>query len=125
LAGDVLQDAFIKIWCPGGSFDSSRDTAMSWMMSISSGTTRWICCAASVSESVKRRKYNQEEDFPSEIPNRVSAAQMDISARAVMDCLGQLKEPQRHCIMIAYYYGHAHEELSTLMRMRSARLRRK
>ncbi|MDQ4147367.1 MAG: hypothetical protein M3120_06745 [Pseudomonadota bacterium] len=24
LAEDVLQDVFIKIWCPDGSFDSSR-----------------------------------------------------------------------------------------------------
>ncbi|MDQ3796489.1 MAG: hypothetical protein M3294_02670 [Pseudomonadota bacterium] len=50
------------------------------------------------------------------MPNPVSAAQMEISARAVMDCLGQLKEPQGHCIMMAYYYGHTHEERSTLMR---------
>ncbi|HKF94671.1 MAG TPA: sigma factor-like helix-turn-helix DNA-binding protein [Gammaproteobacteria bacterium] len=49
--------------------------------------------------------------------NPAIAAETDIAAQAVVDCLDQLKEPQRRCILMAYYYGHTHNELSTMMRV--------
>jgi RNA polymerase sigma-70 factor, ECF subfamily len=34
LAEDVLQDAFVNIWRRSGSFDPSKGTSMTWMISI-------------------------------------------------------------------------------------------
>ena len=49
--------------------------------------------------------------------NPAIAAETDIAAQAVVDCLDQLKEPQCRCILMAYYYGHMHDKLSKMMRV--------
>lgn len=115
LAEDVLQEAFIKIWRRSASFDPSKGTAMSWMISIVRNRALDLLRSAHVQVGHLSDQF-EDEDFASNAQNPAAAAEQAVAAQAVVDCLDQLKEPQRRCIMMAYYYGHTHDELSTLMR---------
>jgi len=37
---------------------------------------------------------------------------MSEEVKGLMDCLDKLKPEQRECILLSYYYGHTHQELS-------------
>lgn len=114
LAEDVLQDVFVKIWRRSSSFDPSKGTAMTWMISIARNRALDLLRSAHVQASQVLDEY-RDEDFASETHSPAVATEIDASARAVVECLDELKEQQRRCIMMAYYYGHTHEELSALL----------
>lgn len=114
LAEDVLQDAFVKIWRRSGSFDPAKGSAMTWMTSIVRNRALDLLRSAHVKIGHVTDEY-QDEDFASEAHNPALATEFDAPTRAVEECLDRLKAQQRQCIMMAYYYGHTHDELSTLM----------
>lgn len=114
LAEDVLQDAFVKIWHRSPSFDPSKGTAMTWMISIARNRALDLLRSAHVQADLVVDEY-QDEDFASGAHSPAVATEIDASTKAVMECLGELKEQQQRCIMMAYYYGHTHEELSKLL----------
>jgi RNA polymerase sigma-70 factor, ECF subfamily len=114
LAEDVLQDAFVKIWRRSASYDPNKGNAMTWMTSIARNRALDLLRSAHVQVSQVMDEY-RDEDFASDKHNPAFATEFDASTRAVIECLGRLKEQQRHCIMMAYYYGHTHDELSALL----------
>ncbi len=113
LAEDVLQDAFINIWRGASSFDPSRGAALTWMTSIVRNRALDLLRSAHVQAGQMSDEFH-DEDFATQVRSPSTAAAMDASAEALARCLRQLKAPQRRCIMMAYYYGHTHDELSTL-----------
>lgn len=113
LAEDVLQDAFINIWRRAGSYDPSKGAALTWMTSIVRNRALDLLRSAHVQAGQLSDEF-QDEDFASQARSPSAAADTDASAEAVARCLQQLKAPQRRCIMMAFYYGHTHDELSTL-----------
>jgi RNA polymerase sigma-70 factor (ECF subfamily) len=113
LAEDVLQEAFINIWRRAGSFDASKGAALTWMTSIVRNRALDLLRSAHVQAGLISDEFN-DEHFASHTPSPVASAAVGMSAEAVEKCLQQLKTEQRRCIMMAYYYGHTHDELSTL-----------
>lgn len=109
LAEDVLQDVFLRIWQNARNFSPESGPAMAWLNSI----------ARNRSIDMLRQKgpalaadQEDEIDWTEKIaePNDREAEMMDLSA--LRHCLGEIEEPARTCILLAYYEGYSREELA-------------
>jgi RNA polymerase sigma-70 factor (ECF subfamily) len=111
LAEEVLQESFINIWQKASSFDASRASAMTWMTTIVRNR------ALDVLRAQKSRPVEVEAEFEGiefSSPERGPAerAHLSLAARRVIECLEQLQDKQRQSVLLAYYYGHTHEEIA-------------
>ena len=111
LAEDVLQEAYVKIWDNAHRFMPSKGKAMTWMTTVVRNKT------LDKLRSLKSRPVETEVvyegiEFASESlePDQVSSLSEDTVK--LMECLDSLKPEQKECILMSYYYGHTHEEMS-------------
>ncbi|HFD86413.1 MAG TPA: sigma-70 family RNA polymerase sigma factor [Gammaproteobacteria bacterium] len=110
-AEDVLQEGYIKIWKNAGSFNPAKASAMTWMATVVRNR------GLDVLRSQRSRPQEVETeyegiDFSSTEMSPGDLAGISWSARRVNDCMQELKEKQRESILMAYYYGHTHEEIA-------------
>ena len=109
-AEDVLQEAYILIWRKAGQYDGSRGQPLSWMATIV--RNRAIDRLRSVTR--EPRDSASWDDMLEGVADPQSARQQASAPEtmAIQRCLGNLQENQRKAILLAYYYGMTHEELS-------------
>lgn len=116
MAEDVLQDSFVKIWSRAVGYDPAKGSAMTWMTSIVRNR------ALDLLRSTRLKLEQESGDFgdldlaTAEHGPSVST-EIHASTAAIMDCLDQLKAQQKHCILMAYYYGHTHGELAASLQI--------
>ncbi len=114
LAEEVLQEAFVKIWNHAQRFEPGKASAMTWMSSIVRNRALDILRSLKTQPEQIETTYEGIE-FSSTNPGPMDSAQLSADAKAVMDCMEKLQEQQRRCIMLAYYEGHTHDELSRML----------
>lgn len=102
LAEDVLQETFVNVWRVADRFDPTRGRAEAWLATI---LRRRTIDRLRASPWLKREV--PEEDYA---PGR--AQPEGALAIAVRQCLERLAAPQRRALMLIYYYGFTHVELS-------------
>ncbi len=112
LAEDVLQEGFIKIWEKADSFSPGKGKAMTWMSTIirNKGLDK---LRSLKTKAVETEIQYEGLEFSSADMEPDKLANMSQDVKGLMDCLEQLKPEQRECILLSYYYGHTHQELST------------
>ena len=111
LAEEVLQDSFLKIWEKADKYQSSKSGAMTWMRTIATNTAR------DKLRALKVRHYQDEcgdfieniEASEATLDNQLS---IDNDLSRVAEGLKTLKAPQRECLILSYYHGYSHAELS-------------
>ncbi|HBS26721.1 MAG TPA: RNA polymerase subunit sigma-24 [Gammaproteobacteria bacterium] len=110
-AEEVLQEGFVKIWTKSGTFDRSKASALTWMTTVVRNR------ALDVLRSKKSRPVEVDMeyegmDFASEDLTPLATVGMGWSAERISKCMEELQETQRKSILMAYYYGYTHEEIS-------------
>jgi len=111
LAEDVLQDSFIKIWQKADTYSRHKGKGMTWMATITRNKAL---------DKLRRLKVRPQEiaiqyeglDFASTDLEPDHQEDLSQEMRQLRECLNLLQPPQRDCILLSYYYGHTHEELS-------------
>lgn len=111
MAEDVLQDSFVKIWNRAGSYDPSKGSAMTWMTSIVRNRALDMLRSAHPPLEQNADEY-RELELVDDTRNPTESMEFNTSTAALNYCLKQLKNGQRKCIMMAYYYGYTHDELA-------------
>lgn len=111
LAGEVLQEGYVKIWRHAGDFDADRASPMTWMGAIvrhqAIDLLRRSVHPPLASESVEELHWLADEAAgPQELAGR------DQENRRLHDCLRQLEEAPRRAMLLAYFDGLTHEELA-------------
>jgi RNA polymerase sigma-70 factor (ECF subfamily) len=109
LAEDILQDVFLRIWRNAGTFSPEAGLPMAWLSSIARNRTLDI---------LRQKTFvppNHAEDEPDW--SALLADPRDIEAdfgqiAALRHCLGEIDEPARTCVLLAYYEGYSREELA-------------
>jgi RNA polymerase sigma-70 factor (ECF subfamily) len=115
LAQEALQDGFMRLWHRAGSFDPRRGRAAGWMTTIV--RNRALDLLRGARQGLSEADVDVETlEFGEESAGPFGRAVVDADAKAVLACLEQLPPAQRRCILMAYYHGHTHEELSRLLR---------
>ena len=115
MAEDVLQDSFVKIWSRAMSYDPAKGSAMAWMTSIVRNRALDLLRSSRVQFEQESADL-AELDLPSSAHGPHVVSEIHESAAAIMACLEQLKDQQKHCILMAYYYGHTHSELAASLK---------
>lgn len=111
LAEDVLQEAFIKIWQKADSYNVQKGKALTWMATVTRNK------ALDKLRSLKL-KYAETDiqyeglDFASDDLEPEHQEDLSQEMQRLRECLKQLQPAQRECILLSYYYGHTHQELS-------------
>jgi RNA polymerase sigma-70 factor (ECF subfamily) len=112
LAEDVLQDAYLKIWNAAPKYRPELGSPISWMAAIT--RNRAIDVLRKRTEvSVEDQK--DSGDRPDEAPNPFEMAVQSLELKALMGCMDKLKPDHKECLLMAYYYGYTHEEISERM----------
>ena len=110
-AEDVLQDGFLKIWNNAASFNPERASAMTWMATVVRNRGLDVLRSKCSRPQEVETEY-EGIDFSSTEPSPSNLAAVSMSAQRVQSCLEELQEKQRKSILMAYYYGHTHEEIA-------------
>lgn len=107
-AEDVLQDVFLRIWQNAAGFSAEAGPAMGWLVAIARNraidqlrTKKLVSLAA-----------DDSADPYAEIA-AIGDREAEMNDLAVLrQCLGELEEPARSCVLLAYYEGYSREELA-------------
>ena len=111
LAEDVLQEAYMKIWSNAHHFIPTKGRAVTWITIIVRNETLDKLRSLQ-SRPVEIEVVYEGIEFASEAlePDQFSSLSEDTIK--LMHCLSYLKPEQKECILMSFYYGHTHEEMS-------------
>lgn len=107
-AQDALQDAFVQIWHRAVDFHAGKGSPMAWMASI----VRYRAL-----DMIRRQKPTAPveaidlEKIETDLGPLGKLLESDM-ARQIWDCLQELGDSQRNTILLAFYEGLTHDELS-------------
>lgn len=111
-ADEVTQEAFLDIWRTAARFDANRGSAMTWVLVLAH---RRAVDRVRSEESHRRRAERLREAPEAD----AAAADADVLAgfdRArVGRALASLTPMQRQSVELAFYNGHTHAEISTML----------
>lgn len=109
-AEEVLQDAFITVWNKSGSYNSQRSAPLTWLTNIvRNRAIDWLRVADNSWVEIDETAFNA---LPGSGRNPLEQLEQTDSASRLSDCLGKLSAEQRQSIVLAYYHGLSHGEIS-------------
>jgi RNA polymerase sigma-70 factor (ECF subfamily) len=103
-AEDVVQDTYVTIWRKAAQYRPERGAALAWMSTILRHRALDL-----LRQTTKRPTDDLDTAGEIAVP-ALAGRVMDL--RALEACLGELEEPQRRCIQMAFLDGYTHEELA-------------
>lgn len=110
LAEEALQDAYVNVWRNAASFDAVKGSPMTWLISIARYRSLTLRRRAvrEVPADIEAEYARLEDPNPGPLADAVASAE----ARALRACLERLEEAPRKAVLLAYYRGLTHDELS-------------
>jgi len=115
-AQEALQDSYLRVWQRAEAYDASKGEPIGWLI----GVARYRAL-----DLLRTRRDGDIEVSDTEAPEAVDIEGQESSPedRAVeseglerlMRCMRGLTEVQRKSVLLAYYEGYSHTELSQAM----------
>lgn len=110
LAGDVLQDIFLKIWRGIERYDAEKGRLFTWMVNIARNTAIDTLRSKAHKHGLKVHELGTTLSTAGELSVQPSVDHLGLSK-----VLEQLNKEQRVIIDLAYYKGCTQEEISKLL----------
>lgn len=114
-AEEIVQDVFLLLWRNAARYRASCGPLEPWLFTLARNRALDYL-------RLKREKQRRREDsFELDLPDSVSApnpeALIDDTRRAerVRACMGELPEPQRRAIELAFFEGMTHSEIAAAL----------
>lgn len=111
LAEEILQEAFLTIWQKAGHYSPALGAPIAWMTTLvrHKAIDRLRLVGGS-----REIAFGADADFEQLLGGTSPANETQIVLeQSIMHCLQKLKEKQQRLILLAFYNGLTHEELST------------
>lgn len=108
-AEDMLQDVYVTVWRRAQTFDSSRASAITWLVTLARNRT--IDRLRQHRESLLDDDTS-EMDLVDEAPSPVALAEQSQRRQRLEHCLEQLGAPQRDAVREAFFSGATYSELA-------------
>ena len=109
-AEEALQDSYLKIWNKSGDFDSERGKAFTWMATIV--RNRCLDQLRKAGREPLTQEELKEELRPAQGPDTLEQLEGLEKGRALQRCLQELSQEERESLLLAYWKGMTHTELS-------------
>jgi RNA polymerase sigma-70 factor (ECF subfamily) len=114
MAEDILQESYLKIWNSANTYHQGKGKAITWMATV----TRNKCLDKL--RSLKSRPQETETvyegvEFAAATLEPDELSSVDQGLGQLMSCLEELQAEQKECILLSYYQGYTHQELSEKM----------
>lgn len=109
-AEEVTQEVFLEIWENAPKYNSNKGTAITWMMTIAH--RRSVDRVRSSQSSYNRDIKIGIQNFTEAYDNVEDSVQISMESEKVKNALDHLTEFQRNAIVLAYYEGYTHKEVS-------------
>lgn len=109
-AQDSLQDSFVKIWKNISSYDESRGSVFTWMLTIARRT------ALDKLDSIKNKKI-QNLDSPVNIAQDRFQTHSSVDGIGVRDLVDKLQPDHQILISLAYFQGYTQDEIARRLNM--------
>ena len=112
MAEEVLQQVLLKVWHNASSFNSTKGSLFTWLVSISRN-------AAIDKTRTKDFRLSQESERSVELVNITEEKSSDdqFEKMYVKQLLNQLPEIQRKLITMSYFQGYSHKEIAEILDM--------
>ena len=115
LAEEITQDAFLQVWSTGPSFDRTRGSARSWVMTI---VHRRAVDIVRHEQAARARLMRVGVGSVEQPFDAVWAASLQRSEQAqVLAALALLSAPQRQAVELAYFEGLTCQEVATCLQV--------
>ena len=116
MAEDVVQESFLSLWRRGASYDRTRGSVRSWVLSVVHN--RAI-------DAFRREAVRTSRDVRDEgVAERVAASERTEAeverrdeARQVRSALGVLPPDQRQVIELAFFGGFTHSQIAEMLKL--------
>ena len=111
LAGEVLQEGYVKIWNRAGDFRPDQARPMTWMAAI----VRHQAIDLLRRNARQPRQTEPLEEWyglADDARGPEEAAALEEQAAALHHCLGRLEREPRQAVLLAYFEGLTREELA-------------
>lgn len=110
---EVLQEVFLEAWQAAGSFDADRGRARSWLLTIAH---RRAIDRVRASQASRRRDLAAgARDLAASRLGVEDEVELLVDGGKALDALNALPEPQRRALVLTYFGGYSHSEVSALL----------
>ena len=106
IAQDVLQDAFVKIWKKGTTYNATKGTLFTWLLNITRNT------AIDKLRSAGFRKRGKNQSIDDLVNNQVSNRGTNPEEIGVKELLTNLDDKYGEIIDMIYFRGFTQKEVS-------------
>ncbi|HEV3044333.1 MAG TPA: sigma-70 family RNA polymerase sigma factor [Roseiarcus sp.] len=109
LAGEILQEAYVRIWERAADYDPAKGSPIAWMATIARNRAL---------DEVRRARPIAIEDMPESFDpageeiDPLAARERSETLAALMRCLAALDPEKRQIVLLAYYRGSSREALA-------------
>jgi len=109
LAADVVQEAFLAVWNRSATFDPSRGTPSSWILTL---THHKAVDAVRRHERRRAEAMDEAATAADAAPAVEEQAWSSVARDQVRGALAKLPDPHREVIELAYFAGYTQSELA-------------
>ena len=107
IAQDVFQEAMVKIWKNGPTYNRSKGSLYTWLLTI----CRNAAIDKTRSKEFKRQEKTEKEPYI--VDREVSIVQaVDHELSHVKEWVAKLPEAKRQLIEMSFFQGYTHEEIA-------------
>jgi RNA polymerase sigma-70 factor (ECF subfamily) len=107
LAAEVMEEAYLQIWCTAGEFDPTLFSPTAWMVAIA--RRRAIDLARRPETTASEGEAEIEEsDGPGAVPRR----ELTDELKRLLTCIGRLDPDRQRMLLLAYYGAFSREQLA-------------
>ncbi|CAM3495779.1 RNA polymerase subunit sigma [Rouxiella silvae] len=109
-AEEVLHDSYITAWNRASSYNPTLSSPMTWLTHIV--RNRAIDWMRGSDNQWQELEEGVEDSLNEEVDQPLNRLQHDSDAKKLAECLGHLPVEQRQSLVLAYYQGLSHGEVS-------------
>ena len=111
----MTQEVFVEAWQLAARFDSSRGTAITWLLTLAH---RRAVDRVRASQASRNRDLREGiKDFQASYDDVEDTAVLHDETSRVLSALERLSDTQRDAIRLAYFGGYTHHEVAELLKI--------
>ncbi|MGN6743178.1 MAG: ECF RNA polymerase sigma factor SigK [Amnibacterium sp.] len=112
-AEEVTQEVYLEIWQTATRYETSRGSAMSWMLTLAH--RRAVDRIRAAQSSRNRDTRIGIRDLEREYDDVSETVEIRMESERVKRALGKLTELQRQAVVLAYFKGLSHSEVAAML----------